>query len=391
MPHCALLAPALLGMVSLLPAAAFASPHDMIVGIDEKAVWGPEGVPISGAPGKDSVLVMDITDPLHPSVRASLPLENSVFGPPTNLQITPDGRLALVADSMEDTRTTDSVWKAVPTDKLHVIDLATTPPALVGTITVGKQPSGLAINAAGTLALVANRAGKSVSVLTIDGTTVKQVAEVPMGNEVAAVAITPDGKRAFAAMNLANKVAVLSIDGTNVTTDKAQDVPVGTGVYNVEVTPDGKYAITVDEGVAGDGSSKTLSVIDAAANPPRRVNSVSVGDGPEGMAISPDGKWVAVPLLLGTTASQKAWSYTKGGAALLLAIEPGGVLRPVSSRPLGAIPEGVVWSPDSSTVYIGNYADRTMQIFRVQDGKLVEAGQAMKLPGQPASMRGLAR
>jgi DNA-binding beta-propeller fold protein YncE len=375
----------------LLPAAAAASPHDIIIGIDEKAVWGADGNPVSGAPGRDLVLVMDVTDALHPVFRASFPLENSVFGPPTNLQITPNGRLALIADSIADTKVSDAAWKAGPTDKLHVIDLDATPPAVVGTITVGRQPSGLAINAQGTLALVANRAGKSVSVLTIDGTTVQQVAELPMGEEVCAVAIAPGGKRAFVAKNASAKVAVLSIDGTTVTTDKAQDIPVGLGVYNLDMTPDGKYLIAANTGTAGDGSSKTLSTIDAASAHPHTIDTVSVGDGPEGMAISPDGKWVAVPLLLGTTASQSAWSYTKAGAATLMSIGPGGKLTLVSTLPLGAIPEGVAWSPDSSTVYIGNYADRNLQVFQVKDGALVEAGAPIKLPGQPASMRGLAR
>ena len=377
--------------LALLPLAAHASPHDMIIGIDEKAVWGADGNPINSAGGHDSLIVLDIADPLHPAVRATLPLENSLYGPPTNLQITPNGRLALLADSVTNVQGAEGKWSAVPTDKLFVVDLDATPPALLDTVTVGRQPSGLAINAQGTLALVGNRAGKSVSVLSIDGTTVKQVAELPMGDEIAAVAITPDGKRAFAAKNLAGKIAVLSIDGTKVTTDKTQDVPVGSGVYNVDITPDGKYAITNDEGLAGDGSTKTLSVIDATANPPRRIDSVSVGDGPEGMAISPDGKWLAVPLLLGTTASQQAWSYTKAGAETLFGIEPGGKLRLVSTLPLGAIPEGVAWSPDSSTLYVGNFADRDMQIFRVQDGKLADTGVVMKLPGQPASLRGLAR
>ena len=186
---------------------------------------------------------------------------------------------------MTNTQGAEGKWTAAPTDKLYVIDLDATPPALVSTVTVGRQPSGMAINAQGTLALVANRAGKSVSVLTIDGTTVQQVAELPMGDEVCAVAITPDGKRAFVAKNVAAKVAVLTIDGTKVTTDKAQDVQVGAGVYNLDMTPDGKTLIAADTGTAGDGSSKTLSVIDAAANPPRRVDTVSVGDGPEGMAM----------------------------------------------------------------------------------------------------------
>ena len=137
---------ALLVSAVLLPLAAQASPQDLIVGIDEKAVWGPEGLPVNGAGGHDTLAVVDIADPLHPAIRATLPLENSVFGPPTNLQITPNGRLALVADSVTNMQA-EGKWTATPTDKLFVVDLDATPPALVDTVSVGRQPSGLAINA----------------------------------------------------------------------------------------------------------------------------------------------------------------------------------------------------------------------------------------------------
>src|SRR4051794_36519217 len=75
----------------------------------------------------------------------------------------------------------------------------------------------------GDLALIGDRAGKSVLVVAIDGMSVKTIGEVPMENEVAAIAILPDGKRAFAAMNLANKMGVLAIDGQKVTYDKSLD------------------------------------------------------------------------------------------------------------------------------------------------------------------------
>jgi hypothetical protein len=42
-------------------------------------------------------------------------------------------------------------------------------PTQIATVEAGKQASGMAINRAGTLALVANRADDSVTVLTIDG------------------------------------------------------------------------------------------------------------------------------------------------------------------------------------------------------------------------------
>src|SRR5262245_20032297 len=138
--------------------SASGKPEYMLVGIDTKVVFKDDGALQLLPPGKDSVSIVDIgTDPANPKVVASLPLMNTVFGPPTNLAITPDGTLALVANSTDWTKDGEN-WKFVPDDKLYVIDLTTNPPAQLDTVTVGKQPSGLSINRAGNLALVANRA-----------------------------------------------------------------------------------------------------------------------------------------------------------------------------------------------------------------------------------------
>ncbi len=140
--------------------AAFAGTSDILIGLDEKITYGPDGL-VNGPPGKEAVLVMDVSNPAKPRIRASLPLMNSLLGPPTNLQITPDGRLGLVANSVTNEQD-GAAWKTVPDDKLFVIDLAASPPKLIDTLTVGKRPSGLSISRKGDLALVANRVGKSV-------------------------------------------------------------------------------------------------------------------------------------------------------------------------------------------------------------------------------------
>jgi len=65
----------------------------MLVANDQKILWDDAGKPIMMAPGKDNVLVVDIgTNPLEPKIIANLPLMNTIFGPPTNLQITPHGK-----------------------------------------------------------------------------------------------------------------------------------------------------------------------------------------------------------------------------------------------------------------------------------------------------------
>jgi DNA-binding beta-propeller fold protein YncE len=167
----------------LVGQSANAATSDILIGLDEKVSFGPDGQ-ANGPPGKDAVLVMDVSNPAKPKIRASLPLMNSLLGPPTNLQITPDGKLGLVASSVTHVQDEDA-WKVSFDDKLFVIDLTASPPKLIDTVTVGKQPSGLSISKKGDLALIANRAGKSVSVVSIQGTTVKAVGEVPMVQEAA--------------------------------------------------------------------------------------------------------------------------------------------------------------------------------------------------------------
>ena len=97
----ALLASGLVGTFLTATRPAVAGRNDILVGLDSKIKYGPDGQH-NVQPGADAVLVLDVADPARPRIRASLPLTNSLLGPPTNLQITPDGRLGLVANSVVD-------------------------------------------------------------------------------------------------------------------------------------------------------------------------------------------------------------------------------------------------------------------------------------------------
>ena len=278
--------------------------------------------------------------------------------------------------------------KLVPDNRLWVIDLTTSPPRLIDTLTLGKQPSGLSINRAGTLALVANRADNSISVLRIAGKKVSLIDTVPVGESVAHVRFTPDGKRALVAKFPGHKIAFLDVNGEKVTYDKL-DVPVGLWPYNVDVTPDGKLALTADNGNAGaaDGSTDTVSVIDIEANPPRVIDKVVVGDAPEGLAVSPTGKMAVVALIKGSNSSRSAYFYNRNASVVALKIDGKKVTRSNEVEVRG-LPEGVVFSQDGRYVYVGNYNDRDVSILRVEGDQLVNTGKTLPLPGQPAAMRG---
>jgi DNA-binding beta-propeller fold protein YncE len=373
----------------LWPSAAHA--QLMIIGNDEKVTWDDAGKLVTMAPGKDSVVVVDIgTNPEAPKIIASFPLMNSIIGPPTNLAITPDERLAIVANSMNWVQE-GGAWKGVPDNKLYVIDLKTDPPSHIATIEVGKQPSGLAINGRGDLALVTNRPDNSVSVLSIEGKEVKLIDTVPMGEMVAAVAFTPDGKRAFAAKFPGHKVAVLDVEGQKVTYKK-YDMPVGLWPYNIDITPNGKIAITADNGNSGaaDGHIDTVSVIDLEVDPPRVIDRVVVGDAPEGLAISPTGEIAVAVLLRGSNSAKTAWFYHRNGSVVVLKID-GKTVTKVGEVEVRGLPEGVVFSPDGKYLYVGNFMDSDVSILKVDGTRVTDTGKRLQLPGHPASMRGRAR
>jgi DNA-binding beta-propeller fold protein YncE len=357
----------------------------MIVGNDEKLLWDDQFKPVLSLPGKDSVLIVDLADPLAPKIIANLPLKNSVVGPPVNVDIDPTGSVALVADSVNVTKDGDAL-KQVPDDKVHVVDLKASPPKTIATITVGKQPSGLSISPAGDLALVANREDKSISVLSIKGTEVKLIDTVAMGESVSHVAFTPDGKRALAVKFPAHKVAVLDVAGDKVTPTKIE-LPTGLWPYNVAVAPGGKIALTSDNGGAGssDGSVDTVSVIDLEAQPPRIIDRVVVGDGPEGLAISPKGD-VAVSVILAGSNNKPAYFYHRNGFVSVLRID-GKKVTKIKEVEVGGLSEAAVFTPDGRYLLVGNYLDQDFSILRVEGTEVTDTGKRFKVPGHPASAR----
>ena len=358
----------------------------MIIGNDEKLLFDEAGKVALSPAGKDSVLIVDLANPENPKIVANLALKNSVVGPPMNLDIDPTGSVALVADSMDMTKDGDAL-KMVFDNKVYVIDLKANPPKLAATVTVGKQPSGLSINAAGNLALVTNRADGTISVLSVKGTDVKVLDTVALGDSVTHVAFTPDGKRAIAAKYTTHKVSLLDVAGDKVTYNKL-DLPTGLWPYNVAVAPSGKIALTADIGGGGrsDGSMDTVTVIDLEASPPRTIDYVSVGETPEGLAISPKGNIAVALIQRGSEADHKAYFYHKNGAVAVLRID-GKKVTKTQEIQVGGLPEAAMFTPDGKYLYVTNYNDQDISILKVIGTKVVDTGKRFKVPGHPGSGR----
>jgi DNA-binding beta-propeller fold protein YncE len=376
-------------IAALLVLGSAAEAQLMIIGNDQKPKFDDGKVTIQ-APGQDTLSIIDMSKPESLKIVATIPLDNTIIGPPTNLAITPSRDLALVANTMK-AEAKDNGFAMAADNRLFVVDLKATPPAVIATLTLGSAPAGLAISSDGKWALVANRGDGTVSLLSINGREVTVSDTVTIGvaaDQVSAVAIAPDGEHALAVKSAANKIAVLTMDNGKVAYNKDKDLPGNNYPYNVEVTPNGQIALIANTGNGGlsDGSADTVSVVDLTATPIRVIDHITVGDSPEGLAISPNGNLAVTVEARGSNKPKSTWYYHPGGAVSVLRID-GKKVTLVGEAAVGALPEGAVFSADGSRIYVGNFIDSDLSVLQVTGDTVSDTGQRFKLPGQPASMR----
>ena len=122
---------------------------------------------VLASPQPDSVVILDAST-FPPRVVAEIPnVPNSNSGPPQSVCLTPDEKLVLVSapnhvDPQDKT-------KVIADDYVSVLDLEASPPRVINMVAVGKRPLGIACSPTGTLALVADWADATISVLMIEG------------------------------------------------------------------------------------------------------------------------------------------------------------------------------------------------------------------------------
>jgi DNA-binding beta-propeller fold protein YncE len=373
------------GVVVLVTmAAAHGRAQIAISANDGKAVLvnGVNTVPASPAP--DTVTILDLT-PSPIRVIGELRVPTSVIGPPQSAALTPDESLALVTsatkvDPADRTKTTTN-------DVVTVIDLRASTPAVSATLSAGRGASGVSINRAGTLALVANRLDGTVSVFAIQGQRVTPAGLVDLGapdSGPSHVAITPDGRTALVTRNNDSLISILSIDGTTVAYTK-RDIAAGYKPYGLEITPNGDLALVAHIGAGATGGVDTIGVIDLRAAPIRTIDQVAVGPTPEGIAISPDGRYLAVTVMNGSNNPPGSPLFNDFGRLRVLAIA-NRTVTPVAETRIGHWCQGVTWTRDSRRVVVQCMVERQLQVLAF-DGKALTTSTPITLGVSPAGIR----
>jgi DNA-binding beta-propeller fold protein YncE len=365
-------------------AAAPARAQIAVSANDGKAALVDGAAAVARTPAPDTATILDLSV-WPPRIAGTVRAPASVVGPPQSVAIAPDRSIALLTSALK--LDPADPTKTVPDDAVTVIDLRATPPAVLTTLRAGRQPSGVSINAAGTLALVANRADGTISIFTIAGTTVASAGTVDLGAKDSGpshVVFTPDGTRALVTRNNDSLVSVLAVRGTSIAYAKP-DVVAGLKPYGIEIAPKGDVAIVANIGAGTTGGADTLSVIDLGASPPRAIDHVTVGLVPEGIAISPDGRYVAVTVMNGSGAAKTASFYREFGLLKILRLE-GTSLRPLTEARVGQWCQGVAWHPDGRSLLVQCMIERAIRTFRF-DGARLTPGPSIALNGGPAGLR----
>jgi DNA-binding beta-propeller fold protein YncE len=334
-------------------------------------------------PLPDNVTIIDLgVSP--PKVVGQLNAPGSVVGPPQSVAVAPDESIALVAASTKIDPSDPK--KTAPDNRLSVIDLKASPPAVIATLAVGVSPTGVSFSPDGKLVLVANRGEGTVSILTVNGKTVTPTGTIQLGDAKSGpchVAFLPDGKRALVTRDGDHRISVLAVTGSQVEDTKVYLVA-GIRPYSISISPKGDLAVLTNQG-GGQGDTDIISVIDLKKSPPRIVESHSVGQIPEGVTFSPDGSHVAVTIQNGSNRPRSHQSYNDHSVVMVYRVE-GGKLKFVAEAKVGGWGQGVVWSRDGKTLLAQSMLDKALDVLSFDGQSLKVTGQ-IKVPGGPAGIR----
>lgn len=327
--------------------------------------------------GPDTVTVIDVKS-YPPKIKATFEAPGSVVGPPGAIWISKDETWGIVTSATK----ADPAAKTggiSPDDRVSVFDLTSNPPKITQSLTSGLGATQVRLSPDGTLALIANRAEGTVSVFTVKDKHLTAVGKVDTGNpkSLPSAVVFVDGKTALLTRSGDNMVNVLHIDGTSVTIDP-RPLTTGVGPYTMDINAAHTLAAVSNMG-RGDGDEDFVSLIDLKSKPYRVVGTFGVPSGPEPLKFSPDGRFLAVGAQSGTTKPSSHPFHHDNGLLGLYAVD-GQTLHKVAEVSVGPWAEAAAFSRDGKTVLIQSMQDRKIEVFR-WNGKTLTRGKSLSIQG----------
>jgi DNA-binding beta-propeller fold protein YncE len=358
-------------LIATLPAVATAQVIGVV--LDPKPTLVDGGVARNENPAPDSVVFFEFSG-VKAKKLGQVNVPTSFFGPPSSVAVSTDKTLALVTSSRK--ADPDDPKKFTPDNKLSVIDLSVSPPVVLQTLELPHAPMAVAMNPQMTMALAMHTDDDSVTVLSIADrrASIVETFSPGKGSGPHSAAFSPGGKNVLLTRGSDNKVSLYAVENDRLRMPAIRDMGAGIRPFAVSFCGSTGLAVVSNLG-ANTGDHDTLSLIDLAVNPPRIVDTVTVGPVPEGAACAPDGKHAAVAI---QNMSNRPMSnpFKQPYSKVVLVRIDNKRLHKIAEQPIGVWSQGVGFLDDSRTLFGQSVMDRSMHFFRIE-------GNALKVAGPP--------
>lgn len=316
-------------------------------------------------------------------VVATVAAPASVIGPPRSVAITPDRAYAIVTCA----RRVRSDGKDIqPDDRVSVIDLRTA--TIVSTVRAGAGASGVAIDPSGRRVLIANRAAGTVSLFGFAGGTLRPLATIAIGPAASSPAqpiFYDGGRQALITRDGDNRVSRIAVGNDSLSLVEPATMA-GLRPYAIDATGAGRFAVVGNIG-GGGRDVDTISLIDLTGAVPITVDTVTVGLTPEGVKMSPDGRYVAVTVNNGSNMPRASRGWSDHGLLQIWRIDRARLVK-VAEAPMGGWGQGMVWSRDGRQVLAQAMLGDRIESFSF-DGAHLRRGATLTLPAGPAAIAGV--
>jgi len=330
----------------------------------------------------DSIAVLDIGG--TPRTLATIPAPATLVGPPGAVALTPDSRLAIITAG----QILGSDGKPAPGDVVSVIDLSRpSAPKLVQTLHSGAGAAGIAINSAGTLALVANTGADSLSVFTIAKGRLTLAGTVPLDARSRPEDVAfADAHNAYVVALGTNKLIHLAVAGSRVTLD-GPGIALGASPYSLALNRRTHFAYVSH--LAGRAPSDTpgpkpgsIGIVDLGAG--RMVDQVDTGVTPEHVGLSPSGRYLQVTVNNGSTLAATSPAFHDFGRMTIYRVAAG-KLEPVAETNTGRWCQGAVWSTDERRVLLQCSLAKQIEVYRF-DGRSLTPDKSLNFDARPGAI-----
>ena len=352
------------------------SDADMLSSAYEDGDLGP-------AVGPDTLSIIRLDQAAQNYRAVEIEASNSVTGPPLSVAVTPNGGFAVVIETRKGrTGPNDTKLRDLEAGrKITLIDLSQLDrPKTVQTIEGLASPQAVAIDPTGTVVAIVHRAQTGVPPISLYRLERGQLSPASMpaipgwtdGASLIGLAFHPS-EPILALLDVGRhnltfvRYAASEIGGLTLT-KWGNDIPVERNPYIVRFTPDGRHALVngtyaafgynLNPFAAPRGSVQSIRVAgstnDKGEPQHRFVSRAETGAVPEGLDISPDGRFVITANLERSTPKPGSPQMARYGSMSLIRIDPEtGILKHVRDFAFdGALPEMAVFDNSSRFVAV---------------------------------------